>query len=105
MGSALTWLDYSDRERREMLEIIRLFAEPGTLDELGLGSVRDAFSNLFFPGTSVIQTHARYFLFVPWIYRRLEDRRVPSARVEWRATDDINSLWQAVRWGGGISSS
>lgn len=41
--------------------------EPGTLDELGIGSIRDTFSDELFPGTSTIQTRARYFLFVPWI--------------------------------------
>ncbi len=37
------------------------------------------------PGTSTIQTVAKYFLFVPWIYRELEDKRTPSAKVARRA--------------------
>ena len=41
--------------------------EPSTLDELGIGPVRNAFSDALFPGTSTVQTRARYFLFVPWI--------------------------------------
>lgn len=45
-----------------------MFEEPGTRDELGIGPVRDAFSEQLFPGTSVIQTRARYFLFVPWAF-------------------------------------
>jgi len=32
------------------------------------------FSDLLVPGTSTIQTRARYFLFVPWIYRNVERR-------------------------------
>src|SRR5688572_19144376 len=60
--SAFAWLDYSDGERRRMLEVIELFREKGTLDELGIGSIRDTFADHFFPGISTIQTRARYFL-------------------------------------------
>jgi len=51
-----------------MLDVINAFSEKDTRDELGFGSVRDAFADTLFPGTSTIQTRARYFLFVPWIY-------------------------------------
>ncbi len=36
------------------------------MDELGIGVIRDAFSNLFFPGTSTIQTRAKYFFICPY---------------------------------------
>jgi hypothetical protein len=64
-----------------MLDVIELFRERETRDELGIGVVRDAFADAFFPGTSTIQTRARYFLFVAWTYRRLERHGVGSARV------------------------
>lgn len=70
--SSLTWLAHSEAERRRTLDVIKLLGEPGTLDEIGIGGIRDAFADLLFPGTSTIQTRARYFLFVPWIYLRLE---------------------------------
>ncbi len=77
--SSFTWLDYSDRERREMIELMEhLPHERDTRDELGLGAIRDAVAELLFPGTSTIQTRARYFLFVPWIYLRLEGRGVAA---------------------------
>ncbi len=76
-GSAFAWLDYSDSERRRMLEVIDLFREKGTLDELGIGSIRDTFADRFFPAISTIQTRARYFLFVPWLYQALERERDP----------------------------
>ena len=50
-----------------MLEVVRLFQDKDSVDELGIGSVRDAFSNYFFPGTSVLHTRVRYLLFVPWL--------------------------------------
>jgi hypothetical protein len=83
--SQFAWLDYSELERRKMLDIVDLFREHDTRDELGLGSVRDAFADLLFPGTSTIMTRARYFLFVPWIYQRLERQRIESAHVAERA--------------------
>lgn len=73
-----------------MLEVVNLFREKGTLDELGFGVIRDAFADHFFPGTSTIQTRARYFLFLPWIYEKLETERVPSAQVDQQAR-----RWQA----------
>jgi hypothetical protein len=38
--SAFVWLDYSERERRKMLDVVDLFREHDTRDELGIGSVR-----------------------------------------------------------------
>ena len=79
MMSAFVWLDYSRRrERRKMLDVVDLFREHDTRDELGIGSVRDAFADMLFPGTSTIMTRARYFLLVAWTYQRLEKLRVRS---------------------------
>lgn len=63
-----------------MLDVINLFRQKDTRDELGLGVVRDVFADILFPGTSTTQTRARYFLFVPWIYHDLERRRRASGR-------------------------
>ena len=76
MPSTLSWLDYSDHERRKALEVIDLFHEKETRDELGIGSIRDAFADLLFPGTSTIQTRAKYFFFIPWIFSELEQHRL-----------------------------
>jgi uncharacterized protein DUF6361 len=77
----LSWLDSSSASRRQALEVIKLFEEKGTVDEIGIGSVRDAISDVLFPGTSVLHTRARYFLFIPWIYQYLENRRIDSASI------------------------
>jgi hypothetical protein len=34
--SAFVWLDYSERERREMLDVVDLFREHDKRDELGV---------------------------------------------------------------------
>lgn len=67
MTSRFGWLDHDDTHRAQMMEVIKLFQDQGSIDELGIGSIRDAFSNSFFPGTSVLHTRARYLLFIPWL--------------------------------------
>src|SRR5689334_23093419 len=79
--SSFSWLDYSEEQRKQILDVIAQFREQNTRDELGLGTVRDVFADMLFPGTSTIQTRARYFLIVPWIYRSLEAKRTPSGTI------------------------
>ena len=55
--------------------MINLLSEQGAVDELGIGVIRDAFANYFFPGTSTIQTRAKYFLIVPYMLREAVDGR------------------------------
>lgn len=66
--SKLAWLDYSEEEQRRARELVALFSQRESRDELGIGGVRDALSDALFPGTSVLLTRARYFLFVPWLF-------------------------------------
>ena len=82
MQATLTWLDLTASDRDKMRRVLDLFDEQGTLDEMGIGNLRDAISDALFPGTSYIQTRLRYVLFIPWIYQRLETRRVRSLDVE-----------------------
>ena len=82
MQATLTWLDLTASDRDKMRRVLDLFKEQGTLDEMGLGSLRDVLSDALFPGTSSIQTRLRYALFIPWIYQRLEDRRVRATEVQ-----------------------
>jgi hypothetical protein len=94
--SAFAWLDYSEHDRRLALDVIDQFKEQETRDELGLGAIRDGFADLFFPGTGTVQTRARYFFFVPWIYQRLEERKVSSAEVKHRARKAECELIEAL---------
>jgi hypothetical protein len=74
----LGWIDFSNEYRNQTLKMLDLLREPGAIDELGVGVVRDAFADRFFPGTSTIQTRAKYFLLVPWILQDMEEHRIPS---------------------------
>lgn len=100
MISTIAWLDYSERDRRQALDVVDLLRERNTVDELGLGLVRDAFAGLLFPGTSTIQTSARYFLFIPWVYLELERLRVPSIQAASRARRAEIALIEALAESG-----
>lgn len=78
MPSVLAWIDHDSKARERTLRILSFFHEKESRDELGLGSVRDSFADQLFPGTSTLQTRLRYMFFVPWIYRSLEEKRLPA---------------------------
>ena len=60
---AFGWIDFSKTERSKILSVLDLLGEKGVLDEMGISQIRDAYSDLFFPGTSTIQTRAKYYCF------------------------------------------
>ncbi len=78
------------------MEVIDLFQRRDTRDELGVGAIRDSIADLLAPGISTIQTRARYLLFIPWIYQRLERRRTRSADIGNRAREDELRLARAL---------
>ena len=82
MSSSFAWLDYSEQERRRALDVISLFKQAETRDELGLGSIRDALADRFSPGTMTLQTRAKYFLLIPWMYQYFEQRQVESRKLD-----------------------
>ena len=102
MEPMLTWLDLTATDRDDMRRVLALFKE-GTVDELGLGTLRDAFAATLFPGVTSIQTRLRYVLFVPWIYQRLEYKGVRSDKVAARARKAevalIDALAESDDWG------
>ena len=81
MQPALTWIDLTARDRDQMRRVLDLFSEQGTVDDMGLGVIRDAFADALFPGTTSIQTRLRYVLFIPWIYKQFEARRLSSTDI------------------------
>lgn len=83
----LGWIDFSKADRQKALDVINLLSEKGAVDELGIGIVRDAFANYFFPGTSTIQTRAKYFLIVPYILKEVETGKFGK---------DVNKIRKAV---------
>ncbi|MGE3108403.1 MAG: DUF6361 family protein [Phycisphaerales bacterium] len=106
MPSTFSWLDFAESDRQQAMQVIDLFREKSTVDELGFAPIRDAFADHLFPGTSTIQTRARYFLFVPWIMRRYERRslaaQVLSQKIRGRETKLIKALLAGNADEGGI---
>ena len=70
--SALGWIDFSSDERAKVKQVLAALNEPGTLDELGIGQLRDAFANRLFPGMSTIQTRAKYFVTIARLLRDIQ---------------------------------
>lgn len=100
MGSSLAWLDFSEDEQRQAREIVQLFTQRESRDELGIGVVRDVFSNLMFPGVSVIHTRARYFCLVPWVFQRAADKgRTGRQFLSWQNRKE-RALVEVLRAGG-----
>lgn len=77
-STGIGWIDFSNTDRNKSLEVLSLLSEAGTLDELGIAPIRDGFADLFFPGTSTIQTRAKYFLIVPYACKDMERSRHTS---------------------------
>ena len=73
------WIDFSKSERDKVASVIEGLRKKGVLDELGIAQIRDGFANLFFPGTTTIQTRAKYFLMVPYIFKYLESNSIKDS--------------------------
>lgn len=97
MPSLVAWLDSTPEEQKAARELIAMFSEKESRDELGIGPIRDAFSDLLFPGTSVLQTRARYYLFVPWCYSTADTRRLTGAAYRDRGRGNERSLIKTLR--------
>ncbi len=79
MKIEIGWIDYSKEDSQRVKDVIRLLKEPAAVDELGIGVIRDRFSDLLFPGLSTIQTRAIYFLIVPYLLYELSKKHYNNA--------------------------
>jgi hypothetical protein len=72
------WIDFSPDHRDRVAAVLEMLEPEGVVDELGIGSIRDAFANQMFPGISTIQTRAKYFFLVPYLL--YEYQQLPAAK-------------------------
>lgn len=105
MVAAITWRDASSEEQRRMQDIIRLFEQKDSRDELGLSQFRDAFSDGLFPGTSTLLTRARYFLFIPWAYSKAEGNPNWAQRARQNEWTTIDALRKAEDTAGFLGAT
>ena len=96
-ASSLGWLDFDAAATERVASLLRAFQEPTTLDVLGLGSVRDSFSDMLHPGTSYLHTRLRYLMFLPWIFQRLEAEKVAPGTFFPRLRHDEGRLIECLR--------
>ncbi len=88
--ATLGWVDFSSEHREKVKSVIDLLSTPGVIDELGIGVIRDSFSDSLFPGLSTIQTRAKYFLTVPRIFKDYEKQPANKRRRQ-RLADYLNA--------------
>ena len=72
------WIDFSPDHRDRVAAVLDMLKPEGVVDELGIGSIRDAFADQMFPGISTIQTRAKYFFIVPYIL--YDYQKLPAAK-------------------------
>ncbi|CAN5191679.1 DUF6361 family protein [soil metagenome] len=96
MPSTLTWIDHDPAARERTQRILALFSEKEVRDELGLGAIQSAIADQLFPTTSTIQTRARYFFFVPWVYRALAEAGTKPEKVERASKEHEQALITAL---------
>lgn len=88
--SSIGWIDFSSEHRDKVRTVIDLLSAPGVVDELGIGVVRDSFSDHMFPGISTIQTRAKYFTLSALLIRdyQLSERAKNKPRTLERYLED-----------------
>lgn len=65
--ASIGWIDFSTDDRNRVGSVLDFLRPEGMVDELGMGTIRDALANQLFPGISTIQTRAKYFFIIPYI--------------------------------------
>ena len=66
------FIDFSKEERNKVLATLKFLGDRTALDELGIGTIRNAFADILFPGISTLQTRAKYFILIPYIFIKAE---------------------------------
>jgi len=99
--SRFGWIDFSSTDKEMVAQILAMNNEPGTLDELGVGILRDAYADTLFPGFSTIQTRAKYFITIPRMIRdywKSDEKKKNKSLVEylqvreWELTEKLCNL-------------
>lgn len=90
-------MDFSSAERRRVMDALEVLRQEGTVDELGLGGARDTLADVLAPGLSTIQTRARYFFFLPWMYQALKRRGITHEDIEAEASRAERALIDVLK--------
>ena len=76
----LGFINFSTEEQLKMHQVMQAIQEHQAIDELGLGRIRDAFSNKLFPGISTLHNRAKYYAILPSFFgkQRKEHTKVQT---------------------------
>lgn len=64
-GSLIAWLSFDQDQQQRTQLLMAALSQQGTVDELGMGILRDLIAGVLFPGHTVLHTRAKYLLFLP----------------------------------------
>lgn len=86
----LGYVHFDRSEQKKYMAVINRLSLGGAIDELGVGRIRDYYSDAMFPGVSSLHQHAKYFVLLPLLYRkaitykyhRLQDVRPQIVKLE-----------------------
>lgn len=86
----LGYIHFDRSEQKKYMAVINRLSLGGAIDELGVGRIRDHYSDAMFPGISSLHQHAKYFILLPLLYRkaitykyhRLQDVRPQIVKLE-----------------------
>ena len=107
----LGWIDFSREERNKVMATLDLLSTTTALDELGIGTLRDRYADILFPGISTIQTRAKYFVIIPYIFSLAKSQKFKRASeiIPWVNKIEDNLVSTLVKNsgedGGGIIGS
>lgn len=65
----LGFVHFDREDQKKYLAVLSRISEAGAIDELGIGRIRDFYSDLLFPGVSTLHQHAKYFAVLPLLYK------------------------------------
>ena len=66
----LGYIHFDRSEQKKYMAVINRLSIGGAIDELGVGRIRDYYSDKMFPGISSLHQHAKYFILLPLLYRK-----------------------------------
>ena len=76
----LGFINFNTEEKQKVYKVLQIVRESQAIDELGIGRIRDVFSNTLFPGMSTLQHHAKYFAVLPSLYYQLTKESFHNVR-------------------------
>ena len=97
--SHVGWIDFSSAHRKKVGDVLSVLGGRGVMDELGIGVIRDAFSDAMFPGISTLHTRPKYFFILTRILR--EYCELPERK---RRKSTSVSIWIKKNCGAASSS-